>query len=167
MYQTTVNTNVFNGRLLDRWVVCVPTNGVVKVNGCAVMGRGFARSASEGTIQDVAGRLGKLLQEKGNHVHDLGDYTNEDGAKFRLVSFPTKEHWKDDSSLGLIERSAKELSSLIRRRRWKRVYLPAPGCGNGHLSWNHVKPRLEKHLPKNVTILSFKSIDYSKVRGKE
>jgi hypothetical protein len=166
VYSTTVNSDVFKGRFLDGWVVCIPTNGVVKRNGCAVMGRGFARSAREGTIEDVAGTLGTLLRERGNHVHDLGEYTNEDGATFHLVSFPTKEHWKDNATLDLIERSARELAQLIKRRHWKRVYLPAPGCGNGHLSWNRVKPRLERHLPGNVTILSLKPIDYSKVRGK-
>lgn len=120
----------------DVWYV-VPTNGYVKNDGHAVMGKGLALDAK--LLQKGVDRiLGDYLLANGNHCYLLPG---------NLVSFPTKTHWKKPSDLDLIKRSFEELRylwSLYGRSR--RIYLPHVGCGNGGLSWYTVRPSAEYHL---------------------
>ena len=111
----------------------IPTNGFVKRNGAAVMGRGLALQATE-RFPGLAYVLGKELLEQGNHVHLL--------PEFSLVTFPVKHNWWEDASLELIERSVKELKLLFVTGDMLSVSLPRVGCGNGRLSWDDVKPLL-------------------------
>jgi hypothetical protein len=65
-----------------------------------------------------------------------------------LISFPTKRHWREDSDIELIKRSAQELVSILKDDPAKRVLFTRPGCGNGNLDWEDVRPILQ-------TILSY------------
>lgn len=85
--------------------VCVATNGIVKVNGEAVMGAGVALEAAK-RFPSLPRELGNVL-DKGNHVWYFSLYN--------LFTFPTKNHWKDNSSLELIEQSAIELLTLVEK----------------------------------------------------
>ena len=70
-----------------------------------------------------------------------------------LIALPTKNHWKDPSSLPLIEQSLKSLVKLTNYMGWSDVWLPRPGCLNGGLSWEkQVKPLCEKHLDNRFTV---------------
>jgi hypothetical protein len=114
---------------------CITTNGYVKKNGCAVMGRGVAAQAKKRYpwLPEV---VGHIVQQKGNHVCliiRLGD----------LVTFPVKYNWWEKADLALIERSAHELEELVDIIGATKVALPRPGCGNGKLEWEAVKPILE------------------------
>jgi len=121
--------------------IAIPTNGDLKRNGADVMGRGVALQARERFV-GVDRRLGQLLAEYGNHVHDLGEW-----AGWRLFSFPTKHHWRDSANLALIVRSADELWALwVSAQQWPQVYLPWPGCGNGGLRREQVRPLLANVL---------------------
>lgn len=116
------------------WVV-IPTNGTVKRDGKAVMGAGLALDAAR-AFPDLPKKLGALLNDNGNHVRIIVDY--------RLIIFPTKKHWMDNSTLGLIKQSASELKKLLKTDlKDVKVCSPRVGCGLGKLSWDKVKPLLE------------------------
>ncbi len=121
---------------------CVTTNGMTKFNGDAVMGAGIALYVNQ--KYHVADLLGKYLKEYGNRVFNLGLYPNmTNGEKFRLFSFPTKDNWKDNSKVELIEKSARELVEVCNKFGVTKCYLPPVGCTNGRLSYKKdVKPIL-------------------------
>ncbi len=123
----------------DADAICVTTNGVVKANGELVMGRGIAQQFAE-RYPNLPRILGDLVSSdtywnKGNHVHGI-IYGLE---PYSLVSFPTKENWKDPSQLWLVQRSAKELVAYADKMGWKKIVLTRPGCGLGGLEWTDVK----------------------------
>ncbi len=142
--------------------ICVTTNGDIRKDGRAVMGAGIAREVRD-RFPGVDKILAQKLQSRGNRVSYLCDVP-EFGIKARLLSFPTKNHWQDDSSLELIESSAKELAAQFRRaaeyylqvgERSPIVILPRPGCSNGRLDWKLVKGRIGPILAEsNFWIIS-------------
>lgn len=131
-------------------VLIVPTNGRVRRDGEAVMGAGLALAVKE-RWPSVANSLGYNLTAHGNHVHILALVKKPGLAEstkmsdhMTIVSFPTKDHWKDPSDLGLIAGSVLELRTLADKRPdWKRIVLPRVGCGRGGLTWETVRPLLE------------------------
>lgn len=137
-------------------ILVITTNGFVRKDGSAVMGRGIAYQATQRDL-DVAARLGILLQEYGNHVHIIHENP-------LWLSFPVKHHWKEQADIELIERSTKELTEVIQDeityKHWKDhnikslVYLPRPGCGNGRLSWNDVRPVIEPYLDDRFVVVT-------------
>lgn len=73
-----------------------------------------------------------------------------------LFTFPVKHEWHQKADLDLIRRSAEQLvvevSKLTKRGP---VVLPRPGCGNGHLSWDTVRPVLEPILDDRFHVITF------------
>lgn len=122
----------------------VPTNGVRRKDGSLVMGRGVATQA-KARYPGIDTALGSLVGKLGNTVFFF------DGVK--LFSFPTKEHWNEDSNLDLIEASSKKLADFARNRSSETFFLPRVGTGEGNLPWAVVKARIESILPDNVIIL--------------
>lgn len=132
-----VDGDMFEEYLSPEVMYVVPTNGYVKNDKSAVMGKGLALDA-------------RVLQKGVDRI--LGDYILGYGNRCyllpgNLVSFPTKTHWKERSDLGLIQRSATQLRDL-----WtylggtRRLFVPHVGCGNGGLSWFTVRPLIETAL---------------------
>lgn len=149
-----VELNVFE-HLQDFDVLCVTTNGIVKRDGTAVMGRGIARAAAY-RWDYLPNALGTILTQKGNHVALMGvALPRPTETKLWLVSFPTKNHWRDKSDIELITRSTWELVALVDSQNFQRVALPRPGCSNGGLAWEAVKPVIEPLLDDRFTIISF------------
>ena len=130
-----------------QWTV-VTTNGIVLRNGEAVTGAGCALEATH-RYPEWPWELGHDLTTKGNHVHVF--------SKYRLVSFPTKNDWRDDSDLDLIEASCRELMATLEPYNSPLVYLPRPGCGRGRLRWSEVQPVIEPILDDRVVIVTFDS----------
>lgn len=111
---------------------CITINGFVKNNNECVMGRGVAFQAKKKYPQ-LAKAIGRLIRESGNHVYHLSAYD--------IVTFPVKHNWWEKANLMLIRQSIVELETLINiMPEIKKVALPRPGCGNGRLSWEEVKP---------------------------
>ena len=125
-------------------VICVTTNGIVKENGNAVMGRGIAFEAS--TIYPPLPKyLGHCLKTFGNHVFVFPLTNKILSWDPIIVTFPTKQDWRLNSTIALILQSASELAVMAHANpKWKRIAIPKPGCGNGGLNWDHdVKHVLE------------------------
>ena len=128
--------------------VCITTNGVLKNNGQAVMGKGIAKEANDRYC--CAEQLGRLLSQYGNHSYAL----KQTAEGFWLFSFPTKYDWRDASDIKLICQSAKELVALCNHMNIKRCYLPKPGCANGRLNWeSQVYPAIANILDDRFTVV--------------
>ena len=56
------------------------------------------------------------------------------GRKFRIITFPTKTHWWEDSDINLISTSETKLVDICNKYGFKNVLLPPPVCLNGRLS---------------------------------
>lgn len=135
--------------------IVITTNGVVRKDGLAVMGRGTAL-AGAARFPGLQKHLGSMIKQFGNHVYvysganwsGLGQwslYREENQPKY-VICFPTKEDYSDDAKTTLIERSAQELAIIARAFDLKSIVLPRVGCGEGKLEWIDVKPILEKYL---------------------
>lgn len=154
----------------------ITTNGFVKSNGEAVMGRGCAKKAAT-IFPTLPILLGRGLGRLGNHAHII---VVNDAMTF--VSFPVKPvdavcnkdksnvvfhmrnkfcygdtvpGWACKADLKLIEQSAGELRELADMRCWSHVVLPRPGCGAGELDWIDVKPILVMYLDNRFYCIDF------------
>ena len=126
--------------------VGIPTNGESKANGEAVMGAGLALQASN-RYPGFSSQLGKYLKERGNTVMIWPSY--------RLVTVPTKDHWKDPSSLDIVERSCRELMAYDPYLPDSmKIYLPHLGCGLGGLNWVDVRPVMSSLLNDRFIVVS-------------
>ena len=162
--------DIWSHKTEDNWIV-ISTNGFVKFNGEAVMGRGIAHQARQ-KYSGIALELGTKIREEGNIVHELSN---------GLISFPVKgvrevnngtnvvSHWVDKVKIGatvpgwmckarvdLIKKSAKQLVELADERAMEEVVMPRVGCGFGELDWETtIKPIMEKILDQRFLILTY------------
>lgn len=150
-------------------MVAVTTNGVVTNQGAAVMGKGIALTANKKWL-GLDALLGQRIQQHGNKVILLttGDVppfvlpTREAQAvPFRLVSFPTKHHWKDGrADIGLIAQSARALVALVNVLSefdpTISCALPRVGCGEGtgNLRWDDVYSLLAPIFDDRFTVVA-------------
>lgn len=126
--------------------IFITTNGYVNKQGKAVMGRGCALEAKQ-RMPGSDRILGQTIKKYGNHVALFGFYKGKD-----IFSFPVKHNWWEQADLELIKRSCTEL--MDRLESWHYVLLPRPGCGNGHLNWEDVKPIIAPLLSDQVYVVS-------------
>lgn len=127
--------------------VCVTTNGMVKRSGYAVMGKGIALECDN--RYHVSYKLAQHLKRHGNRPCDLGQY---DSSQFHLVSFPTKNDWRNKSDIKLIKQSAEFLKDICDKQGIQTCYLPPLGCGG--LDWEKdVKPVVENILDDRFVIV--------------
>jgi len=127
------------------WIV-IPTNGTVKKNGEAVMGRGLALQARM-RFPDIPRILGFQLGRHGLVVTDVGK---------RIITFPVKYNWFEEASINLITKSTLGLIDHVLNPNFfpPPIYLPRVGCGNGKLDWKDVKPILEKYLDDRFVVVN-------------
>jgi hypothetical protein len=134
---------------------CITTNGFVKQNGECVMGRGCAKEARD-MHPGLARQLGTLITQYGNIVHDLSEF-----APFNMLySFPVKHAWNQLADPALIALSAEQLLAVVGKLNaqgiaLKTILIPRPGCGNGGLKWEKVKPILSPILDDRFHIITF------------
>jgi hypothetical protein len=122
----------------------VTTNGVLKKDGTLVMGAGVALQAALRNPY-IPKILGKHVSENGN----IPLYIPE----AKIISFPTKHHWKDNSDIDLIIKSANLIVSIVNEHNLKSIVSSKPGCGLGGLNWEEVKSHLENIFDDRFTIV--------------
>jgi len=142
--------------------VVITTNGFVKKNGALVMGRGIALQAKQ-RFPGLDFEIGDMVKNYGNHVFSVyRPYAT-------LLTMPVKPEygingqpgWKVRADLSLIEQSASELVSLIENFNrfslipFSYILMPRPGCGNGGLKWENVKPIIEPILDDKFTVMTY------------
>lgn len=147
--------------------VVITTNGFIKKNGEAVMGRGIALEAKK-LFPEMPRWLGYCLKTTGNRVHitsfDYGCTTDNgsDVCEQVIFTFPVKPilgangepGWRSKAKIDLIERSAKQLRDIVNDFSYmENIIMPRPGCGNGGLRWEDVKPVIEPYLDDRFTVM--------------
>lgn len=110
-------------------IICVTTNAVLNKVGRLVMGAGVALQACYNK-PDLPQKLGDWVKTHGNIPCLLKEE--------KILSFPTKHHWRDNSDLTLIKNSAILSQNISYANPELMFYLPPPGCGNGNLMWDDV-----------------------------
>jgi O-acetyl-ADP-ribose deacetylase (regulator of RNase III) len=63
-----------------------------------------------------------------------------------IVHLPTKNSWRDSSTLEPIERSLRQIAWMIHETTIRTVAIPALGCGLGGLDWSEVRPTIVRAL---------------------
>lgn len=123
--------------------IAITTNGVVRSDGACVMGRGVAQQAAR-RFGDLPFEIGAAIRESGNHVYL--------SKARRIYTYPVKHHWHEPADTELIVRSAHELVDHV-GHGYDKVYLVRPGCGNGQLQWEYVKPLIDKILDDRFVVV--------------
>lgn len=108
--------------------------------------------------QGVAG-AGQALAAKERYPDWFRAYKSEcDGARMKpggihffprkmrpnVISFATKDHWKNRSRIEWIDDGMRALAALASEVRIDSVALGALGCGLGGLRWSDVLPLIER-----------------------
>lgn len=128
------------------WWVAITTNGSVRRDGCAVMGRGCAYEAAQ-RFPGLAADLGLGIKRWGNVPIIF--------TKRHLVTLPVKHCWRDAADVPLIKGSLYYVAVAMSPPSciW-RIALPRPGCGNGRLRWEDVKPEIEPLLDDRFVVVT-------------
>jgi hypothetical protein len=128
-------------------VIGITTCGVIKNDGCLTMGKGIAKQAAD-KYPFLPYKLGRLVADWGNNPFLL--YT----VDYWVLTYPTKYHWREQSDLGLIKKSAMEILRIANKFKLKEIFLPRLGCGNGGLDWKDVKAVVEPILDDRFIVVS-------------
>ncbi len=149
--------------------IVVTTNGFVKKNGEAVMGRGIALGAKT-KYPDLPKYLGGILKQYGNipWIFSIDQWNGEEAYEDVIFTLPVKPEfgpngepgWRARADINLIKRSVKKLVAMVDDLGYmKKVLMPRPGCGNGGLKWEDVKPIIEPLLDDRFTVME--RLDYN------
>ena len=129
--------------------IVITTNGTVKKNGSAVMGRGCAFEAKQ-RFPGLDALLGARLTQANMNI----PFILHQGPP-ALISFPVKHNWWEKADIDLIKQSAYTLAGLCAKDN--AIVMPRPGCGNGKLDWCDVRKVLEPILDDRFHVITFRS----------
>ena len=106
------------------------------------MFREYARAARAGEI-----KLGQM------HVWPTGRL---EGPRY-IINFPTKGHWRAQSTLADIQHGLEDLARVLQDLNIKSIAVPPLGCGNGGLAWIDVRPLIWTALEgiPNVSVIVY------------
>jgi len=156
--------------------ICITTNGFVKKDGTAVMGRGCAYTFAQlypdaqevlgyrillygNIVQEICRRPGKaavyIFPVKPESV--IYDGTNAvSHMKKRFKIGDTVPGWAATADIDLIIKSANRMVEWANDENYKAIVLPRPGCGAGELSWPEVSAVLSEILDDRFYCITFK-----------
>ena len=134
----------------------------ISVNTVGIMGKGQAARAKEQfpTAYKVYRRacdakkiaLGKpFIYSRSSTDYEWGVLTDEmkdTGAGSKLLFFPTKGHWREDSKIESISQGLQWLVDNWAQAGITSIALPALGCGLGKLRWAQVGPLMCRALSR-------------------
>lgn len=123
--------------------VVIPTN-TQHSRGRAHMGAGLAKQAAE-RFPGIPAYYAALLARDASFAVVAAE---------RLILLPTKIHWRDRSTLALVETGLHHLKRAQAEYRLERVALPRLGCGLGGLDWREVRPLVERYLGDAFTVVT-------------
>lgn len=116
---------------------------VCTVNCVGAMGKGVALAVRGRwpSVYEVYRQLCVVRQVYVGNVNMI-----ETGELFGprwVACLPTKKHWRDPSHLDYIKKGLPALARELGRVGAGTVAMPRPGCGNGGLLWEDVRPLVE------------------------
>lgn len=120
----------------------------VPVNVVGVMGAGLALAISN-RRPDINPQYKKLCNSGAVAVGRCACITSKNSEKDKknILLFPTKAHWKEPSSVKIIESGLKHLVENYKELGITSLALPALGCGLGQLDYiKDVRPLMVKYL---------------------
>lgn len=120
------------------------------VNKVGVMGAGLAKEFKERYPQYYDDY--KRMCNNNNFsacAHSFIKYNEE------FISFATKTHWKDPSSLELVKSGLSRMPKVLNRLENHYVHIPMLGCGLGGLEWSEVQPLIHGMAESNLHLASF------------
>lgn len=112
------------------------------VNTVGVMGKGIALGFKS-RYPEMFEEYRKMCDEKMLTIGKLMLYRASDHW---ILLFPTKENWRNPSKLEYIEAGLRHFVEVYAEKSINSIAFPRLGCGNGALSWDDVKPLMEKYL---------------------
>jgi len=124
--------------------ICFTSNSTLNKDNELIMGAGTAK-----VIKDMYNTLPAYFGKeviKGNNSLIVNN-------EFNIIAFRTKDNWKEDSKIELIQESLDKLRKFALKNKDKRIALPVPGVTNGNLTEDVILPLLA-NLPKNVDVWS-------------
>lgn len=140
-----IQGNMFNNDPGIRLVTC---NSYIKKNKALVMGRGAALNLLQ-KVPNINYIFGNEVSTICGHLGKYGVIIYSFPIENKLYGiFQVKYHFKDVSSLTLIEYSVMKLKEMLHGFT---VHMNYPGIGNGKLTPESVLPII-KILPDNVKI---------------
>ena len=132
------------------------------VNCVGVMGKGLALKFK--ILYPDNFNAYKIMCDKGmlkpgyviTHTINQNRYEGSEynGNPKYIINFPTKDHWKDPSTLEYIESGLKALINIVDKNNIKSVAVPPLGCGLGGLNWDDVNKLFHQYL-KDVDSVDF------------
>ena len=141
--------------------IVIPTNMQYKMRtkkvAVAIMGAGLAKAAAKKWPR-LPEHLGKSLQIQNEYQSFATSpycYWEPDTDEPVVACLPTKHHYRDDSSLGLISVMLDGLVGLADANGWTEVAVPRLGCGLGNRDWiTEVKPLMESKLDSRFVVVT-------------
>ena len=112
------------------------------VNTVGVMGKGIALSFKQ-RYPDMFKRYREVCEKNQLTIGKLMLIYEKDHW---ILLFPTKENWRNPSQLIYIEKGLMKFVNTYAEKNIHSIAFPCLGCGNGALSWEEVKPLMEKYL---------------------
>lgn len=112
------------------------------VNCVGAMGAGIARQYRD-RYPAMYDRYQWLCR---NGLFDVGMLWIYNAYDYRVLNFPTKLDWKNDSKIEYIEAGLIKLVVKYKEYGITSICFPPLGCGKGNLKWSDVKPLIIKHL---------------------
>jgi O-acetyl-ADP-ribose deacetylase (regulator of RNase III) len=114
------------------------------VNTVGVMGKGLAADFKK-RYPDMFKRYRELCRADRFHVGQLWLWKGPDQW---VLNFPTKEHWRNPSQISYIQAGLEKFIESYQERGITEIAFPRLGCGNGGLSWEEVRPLMERYLAR-------------------
>lgn len=112
------------------------------VNTVGVMGKGLALSFKQ-RYPDMFKKY-RVMCEK--HQLTIGKLMLCYEPDHWVLLFPTKENWRNPSKLEYLEKGLIKFVNTYADKNITSIAFPKLGCGNGELSWDDVRPLMEKYL---------------------
>ena len=119
---------------------------VITVNCEGVMGAGIALDAKL-RWPALFGRYNSACASREIRIgHGVLVSAEEADAEINVVCFPTKDRWRNPSTIAYITAGLEDLRNMIAERRITSVAMPHLGCSNGGLRWSEVQPLIRRSL---------------------
>lgn len=104
---------------------------VCPVNTVGAMGAGLALEFKE-RHPDVYYHYKRACRSKTLSKNSL-QLIKADGAPYKVLMVPTKEHWKNDSDAQMVRNNVRRIRRFLEDRKYVKLAMPLIGCGLGKL----------------------------------
>lgn len=137
------------GNIFDSEAQCL----VNPVNCVGVMGKGLALEYKI-HYPEMFRFYQKMCKERKLNLGQVGFYALKINPNKIICLFPTKQHWKESSTVVAIDSGLKAFVKYAPELKIQSVAFPKIGCGLGGLDFNHqIQPLFEKYfLSGDITV---------------